>query len=116
MHISAKSVVIITTKRVLILTPPTPPHTIHTYIAGLFLRYYLTEMQRAVLPLPPLGKRAGISCPPVPALLTVFEKIYIYRHDGIVVRAFASQLEDLGSTLLESDQKTEKIGIYSFLA
>jgi len=33
-----------------------------------------------------------------------------------VVRAFASQSEDLGSTIIESEQKTLKVGIHSFLA
>jgi len=57
-------------------------------------------MQNAVLPLP-LAKGATAVSPP----LAVFEKIYIYRHGVLVVRAFASQSEDLGSTLVESDQK-----------
>jgi len=35
--------------------------------------------------------------------LAVFDKIYIYRHGGLVVRAFALQSEDLGSSLVESD-------------
>jgi len=63
-------------------------------------------MQRAVLFLAALGKSAGGNCSLVPAPLAVFENIYIYRHGSLVVRAFASQSEDLGLTLVESDQKT----------
>jgi len=33
----------------------------------------------------------------------------------LVVGAFASQSEDLGSTIVESDQKIKKVGIHSFL-
>ena len=41
----------------------------------------------------------------------------INRRDGVVVRAFASQLVDLGFiTLVESYQKTLKDGIHSFPA
>jgi len=103
MHISAKHDVIFATKG----GSNTPrgystAYPLTGYRAGVLLRYYHTGRQRAVLPLAALGKSARVSCPPVPASLAVFEKIYICR--GIVVRAFASQLEDLGSTLVESDE------------
>jgi len=61
----------------------------------------------------PFGKRTEVSCPPVPVPLVAFEKIYIYRHGGIVVRAFASQLEDLGLTLVESGQTRLKKLIFT---
>ena len=44
-------------------------------------------------------------------------KLYYYQRGGVVVRASALQLVDLGFIpLVESYQKTLKIGIYSFPA
>ena len=46
---------------------------------------------------------------------TVGKDTYIHRRDGVVVRASASQLVDLGFILLvESYQMTLKNGIHSF--
>jgi len=55
----------------------------------------------ALLPSP--RKKVKGQLPSVPAHLAVFEKIYNYRHGVLEVRTFASQSEELGSTIVESD-------------
>jgi len=64
-----------------VATPLT--YTLTGYKTGVLLLYYRSGMQKTV---PPLDKRAGKSCPLVPALLALFEKIYIYRH-GVLVES-----------------------------
>jgi len=82
-------------------------YTLTSYRAGVLLRYYRTGMQRKVqLPCSPSWQKVRRQLPFVPASLAVFKNTYNYRHGVLVVGAFASQSEDLGSTIVDSDQKT----------
>jgi len=78
---------------------------IHIYRlqSRIFALFSYWNAKGSILP-PPLGKGSGGSRPLVLAPLAVFKKVYVYQHGVLVVRAFASQSEALGSTLVESDQ------------